>query len=202
MVIAFALSAATGAAYAGNPTQTPVEPVIYAPIVAPFWEGAYAGVQLGYAFSDFGLNSNTISNFDEDNVIGGITLGYLWSVGNGWYLGPEFQYDATDLSVTETATGITTSLNGVARLKAIFGYELGNGLLYGDVGYAYADFSGANSVLDFDSSSYVLGFGYDWRVADNWTVGVEYMYQTFNGAGSAGGDVDLNSIYLRAAYRF
>lgn len=201
--LAMLLSTTAGVAVAGNTAPAPVDPVIVAPVVeAPFWEGFYLGGQLGYAFSDFGIDSNTLSDFDENNVIGGITAGYLWSLGNGWYMGPEFQYDFTDLSVTDAATGNTTSLDGVARLKLIAGYELGNGMLYGNAGFAYADFDSVGNVLDFDSSSYVVGLGYDWRVGDNWTVGAEYMYQTFSGAGSTGGDVDLNSIYVKAAYRF
>lgn len=200
--LAMLLSTAAGVAVAGNTAPAPVDPVIVAPVVeAPFWEGFYLGGQVGYAFSDFGIDSNTFSDFDENNVIGGITAGYLWSLGNGWYLGPEFQYDFTDLSVTDTA-GNTTSLDGVARLKLLAGYELGNGMLYGSAGFAYADFDSVGNVLDFDSSSYVVGLGYDWRVGDNWTIGAEYMYQTFSGAGSTGGDVDLNSIYVKAAYRF
>lgn len=202
--LAFALSTTAGAALAGDLTPAPVEPVIVASVAppAPFWAGAYVGGQLGYAFSDFNIDSSIISDFNENNVIAGITAGYLWSVGNGWYVGPEFQYDFTDISVTDAGTGETTSLDAVARLKLIAGYELGNGLLYGSAGLAYADFNSPSSVLDFDSNSYVLGLGYDWRVGENWTVGAEYMYQTFSGAGTTGGDLDLNSIYFKAAYRF
>lgn len=204
MALAFALSTTAGVALAGNITPAPVEPVIVEPVVpaAPFWAGAYVGGQLGYAFSDFDIDSNTISDFNEDNVIGGLTAGYLWSIGNGWYLGPEFQYDFTDISATDAVTGETTSLDGVARLKLIAGYELGNGMLYGSAGFAYADFDTPASVLDFDSGSYVVGLGYDWRVGENWTVGAEYMYQTFNGAGATGGDLDVNSIYFKTTYRF
>ncbi len=201
--LAILLSSTAGFAIAGNIDPVPADPVFVTPVVpAPFWEGFYVGGQLGYAFSDFDVNSDTVSDFDEDNVIGGITAGYLWSLGNGWYLGPEFQYDFTDISVTDDITGDKVSLDGVARLKLIAGYELGNGMLYGSAGFAYADFDSVGNVLDFDSDSYVVGLGYDWRVGDNWTVGAEYMFQTFDGAGSASGDVDLNSIYFKAAYRF
>lgn len=79
---------------------------------------------------------------------------------------------------------------------------MANGLLYASAGFAYADFNSPTYILDFESSSYVFGLGYDWRVGDNWTVGAEYMYQTFSGAGATGGDLYLNSIHLKAAYRF
>ena len=203
--LALAASAVAGTAFAGNATPAPTEPVIVAP-VAPVqsfsWEGGYVGGQLGYAFSSFNLNSNSLSDFDENNVIGGINAGYLWALGNGWYLGPEFQYDWTDLSVRDASSGQTASFDGIARLKLVAGYELGNGLLYGSAGFAYADFNSAGSVLDIDKNSYVVGLGYDYRVGENWTVGGEYMYHTFDGAGSAGGDIDLNTVHLKATYRF
>lgn len=202
--LALALCTTAGVALAGNAEPAPVDPVILPALVpvAPFWEGGYVGGQLGYAFSSFNLNSNTLTDFDENNVIGGINAGYLWALGNGWYLGPEFQYDWTDLSVTDASSGQTASLDGIARLKMIAGYELGNGMLYGSAGFAYADFNSVSSVLDIDKNSYVLGLGYDWRVGENWTVGGEYMYHTFDGAGSAGGDIDLNTVHLKATYRF
>ncbi len=196
-------SAAGTAAYAGNTSPAPVEPVVYqvpAPVFS--WEGGYIGGQIGYTFSDFDLNSNSLNDFDENSVIGGIHVGYLWALGNGWYLGPEFQYDWTDLSVTDATNGETADFNGIARLKLKAGYELGNGLLYGTVGYAYADFDSVSSITDLDKNSYAVGFGYDWRVSDNWTIGGEYMYHNFDGQGATGGDVDLNTVHIKAAYHF
>ncbi|MEN8658031.1 MAG: hypothetical protein ABF313_08320 [Marivita sp.] len=75
------------------------------------------GGQLGCAYGDFNININTIRDFNEDNVIGGITAGYLWSIGNSWLLGPEFKYDFTDISANDTATGGTTSLDGSRALS-------------------------------------------------------------------------------------
>lgn len=200
--LALAVSTTAGAAFAGNIEPAAVDPVILPAPTLSFWEGGYVGGQIGYAFSSFNLNSNTLTDFDENNVIGGINAGYLWALGNGWYLGPEFQYDWTDLSVTDASSGQTASFDGIARLKLIAGYELGNGLLYGSAGFAYADFNSVGSVLDIDKNSYVVGLGYDWRVGENWTVGGEYMYHTFDGAGSSGGDIDLNTLHVKATYRF
>jgi hypothetical protein len=33
-------------------------------------------------------------------------------------------------------------------------------------------------------------------------VGGEYMYHSFDGIGSGGGDVDVNTVHLKATYRF
>lgn len=206
-VAALLLSSSAGLAFAAGPEPTPVAPVVAAqPAVAPFWAGGYVGGQIGYSYGDFDIDlGSRPGDFNNDSVIGGLTAGYLWEVADGWYLGPEFQYDFADISVTDKSSGDTASFDEIARLKLIVGYELGNGLLYGSAGIAYASFDDAGTVFDgFDGSdtSYVVGLGYDYRVAENWTVGGEYMYHSFSGIGSAGGDVDVNTVHLKASYRF
>ncbi len=203
---AIMLSSIGVAAFAAGPEPVPMTPVVMAPlpVVDSFWEGAYLGVQLGYSYSEFDTGARP-DDFSDDQVIGGFTAGYLWSVGNGFYVGPEFQYDFADLTVTDATTGDTASFEEIARLKLIVGSEVGNGLLYGSAGVAYGSFDDIGTVFDgFDGgdTSYVLGVGYDYRVGDNWTVGGEYMYHNFSGIGAAGNDVNLNTLHLKATYRF
>lgn len=198
--IALLLTAVAGVAYAAGPEPVQSEPVVAAAFspVAPFWEGAYAGIQLGYAYGDFDAGDVFDGDDNDDGFVGGITLGYLWSVGNGWYLGPEFQYDWADLEITDADTGGTASFDEIARLKLIVGYELGQGMVYGSGGVAYGSLDNAGDVFDgFDGSdtNWVLGFGYDHRVGDNWTVGGEYQYHDFD-------DLNVNTLHLKAAYRF
>lgn len=182
-VIAIAMASTAGSAFAGNTDPAPVEPVIVAPTPAPVatWEGGYVGGQIGYAYSNFDLGEVNLGDFDSDSVIGGINAGYLWSLGNGWYAGPEFQYDWADLSVTDPASGDTADFDEIARLKLLVGREIGaNGLLYGSAGVAYASFDGVGAVLDtFDSdTSYVFGIGYDHRVGENWGPLVVNIFTT------------------------
>lgn len=206
--LATILTGVVTAAHAAGPAPTPVEPAVAqpAPVQSPFWAGGYVGGQLGYAYGDFDIGSGTsLSDFDDDSVIGGFHAGYLWEVSPGFYLGPEFQYDFADVTITDPDTGGTASFDEIARLKLIGGYEIGNGLLFGSAGIAYADFDSVGAVFDgFDGgeSSYVLGLGYDHRVGDNWTVGGEYQFHRFNSAGASGEDVDVNTLHLRASYRF
>jgi outer membrane immunogenic protein len=207
-LIAAMLASTAIMAQAGNVEPVVEEVIVVEPvIIAPFWAGGYIGAQLGYAYSDFSLDD--IGDFDTDSVIGGITLGYLWSVGSGWYLGPEFQYDFANLTVQDEDTGAGVELDQIGRLKLIVGYELGNGMLYGSAGAAYASLDGISDVTDTigdvfggDEFSYVLGIGYDWRVADNWSIGAEYQYHDFRNVGDGSVDVNLNTIHLKAAYRF
>lgn len=206
-IAAVILSSVAGFAFAAGPEPTPVAPVVAAPPpAAPFWAGGYVGGQIGYSYGDFDVDLGTRpGDFDNDSVIGGLTAGYLWQVGNGWYLGPEFQYDFADITVTDATSGDTASFDEIARLKLILGYELGNGLIYGSAGIAYASFDDVGTVfdgIDGSDTSYVVGLGYDHRVGENWTVGGEYMYHSFSGIGAAGGDVDVNTLHVKATYRF
>lgn len=201
LALALATTALAGTAFAGSPATPVVEPVVTVPApvqVKSFWEGGYVGGQIGYTFGEFDLGGS----FDDDSVIGGLTAGYLFDIGNGWYMGPEFQYDWADVTVTDPGTGNTATFDEMARLKLIAGKEMGNGLLYASLGYAYADFNGVGTFFNGSANSYVVGLGYDWRVGENWTVGGEYMYHSFDDVGSGGGDVDFNTIHVKATYRF
>ncbi|URF46998.1 outer membrane protein [Dinoroseobacter shibae] len=193
------LAASTGSLYAGNPEPAPVAPVMVAPVPAPapFWAGGYIGAQLGYAYGDFDIDAAIDGDDNDDGFIGGLTAGYLFDVGSGWYVGPEVQYDWADLEITEDG-GDTASFDEIARLKLIVGREIGNGLLYGTAGIAYGSLDSAGDVfdgIDGSDTNWLLGLGYDYRVGDNWTVGGEYMYHSFD-------DVDLNTLHIKAAYRF
>jgi len=170
------------------------------------WEGGYVGGQLGYSYSEFDIDTGAnLGDLDDDQVIGGFTAGYLFALQNGFYIGPEFQYDFADLEVTDASTGDTASFEEIARLKLIVGRETGPGFLYGSLGVAYAELDGFGSLadgFDGDDTSYSVGFGYDYPVGDAFTIGVEYQYHEFNGIGVGGGDVELNTLHLKGTYRF
>lgn len=198
-----ALGLLTGtAAFAAGPTPAPSEPMIAVPAPAPVtggdWQGGYAGLQLGYGFGEFSLDTD---DFDTDGVIGGFHVGYLWDNGN-WVFGPELQYDASDLSFDDP--GGEGSFDEIARLKFRAGRDMGQGLLYGSAGLAYANFDGASGVtdIDFDDPGYVVGIGYDYKFTETWTVGGEYQYHVFDDFGADGNDVDFSTIHLRASYNF
>ncbi len=189
------------AAFAAGPAPAPQETMILSPGPAPVssdWQGGYAGVQLGYGFGEFSLDTD---DFDTDGVIGGFHAGYLWDNG-AWVFGPELQYDFSDLSI-DSGTGSGT-FDEIARLKFRVGRDMGQGLLYGSAGVAYANFDGIDGVtsIDFDDPGYVIGLGYDYRMTEAWTVGGEYQWHKFDDFGTAGNDVDFSTLHLRASYNF
>ena len=199
--VAILLASTAGAAFAAGPDPVAPAPIITAPppAPAPTWEGGYIGGQIGYGYGEFDID---VDDFDSDSVIGGLNAGYLWSLGSGWYLGPEFQYDWADIEISDPDSDNTASFEEIARLKLKLGRELGNGLLYGSAGLAYGSVDGVDDFFDGSDGSYVVGLGYDWRVAQDWTLGLEYQYHDFDGIGDEGGDVAVNTVHLKAGYNF
>lgn len=210
-LIAVAVATA-GAAHAAGPTETAPDAIV-APIASPVmidrsgdWSGAYGGIQLGYGSGDYatGRDDDSDGNDDEfeaDGVIGGLHVGYLWDFGN-WVMGPELQYDAANLEA-DNGSG-TGTFDEIARLNLRIGRDLGQGLLYGSVGVAYANFDGDTGSLagDVDDNGYVVGIGYDYKLNQSWTVGGQYQHHMFDDFGSAGSDFDFGTAQLRASYNF
>ena len=197
IILATAAVTATAAAANENaPEQT--RPVVVSTQSTSVFEGGYVGFQLGYGYGDFEFSRET---FNSDSAIYGFTAGYLWNVAPGLYVGPELQYDRADITVTDSSTGNTATFKEIGRLKLIAGQELGSGMLYASLGAAYGSVGGNGvNVLDGSGGSYSIGFGYDWIVADQWTVGGEYQNSKFKNIGS--GDVTVNTLHLKVAYRF
>ncbi len=195
---------AASAAMAGNIEPAPVEPAL-APAPVTYsgsdWGGAYVGGQIGYGFGNFDLGAISPSDFDTDGVIGGLHVGYLWDLGD-WVVGPELQYDFSDLSFNE-ASG-SGSFDGIARLKMRAGYDLGRSLLYGTAGVAYTNIDGISGIpdIDYDDPGYVVGLGYDYKLTENWALGAEYQHHIFDDFGADGNDLDFGTVHVRASFQF
>jgi opacity protein-like surface antigen len=180
-------------ALAGNVTPATPEPVIAAPApvpaapLTPNWTGFYAGGQLGYAWVDTDLN-----NVDGDDIIGGIVGGYDYDLGN-WVVGAGLDYDFADIGLS----GVNASVEEVFRAKLRGGYKIGRGLLYGTGGYAWADTDNLGS-----DDGWFLGGGYEHRITDQVSLGLEALYHEFDGFGNANTDVDATTVQARATFRF
>ncbi|SEM01619.1 Opacity protein [Roseovarius azorensis] len=179
-------------ALAGNISEPAPEPVIATPVAPPApatpnWTGFYAGGQLGYGWVD-----TDTPGVDGDDIIGGLILGYDYDLGNNWVIGAGIDYDFADINLSGAG-----SLEEVFRAKLRGGYKIGNGLLYGTGGYAWAD----TDVLG-DDSGYFIGGGYEHMVTQNISLGGELLYHQFDNFGSTGADVDATTLQARAAFRF
>ncbi len=190
IIAATALFAAP--ALAGNISPPAPEPVIATPFTPPApatpnWTGFYAGGQLGYAWVDTDL-----PGIDGDDIIGGLILGYDYDLGNNWVIGAGLDYDFADINL-----GGAGSLERVFRAKLRGGHKIGNGLLYGTGGYAWAD----TDTLGNDDG-YFLGGGYEHMITDRVSLGGEVLYHQFDSFGNTGTDVDATTVQVRAAFRF
>ncbi|SIT74698.1 outer membrane protein [Pontibaca methylaminivorans] len=196
---------AAGPAFAGNLQEPIVEPVIAQPVqVQPIsdWTGFYLGAQAGYGTSD-------IDNFDlePDGALGGVHVGYLYDLGQ-WVVGGELDYDWADMkdSFTDIEFGsIDAKIDNIARAKALVGYDLGDGLLYGTVGAFRAETSISNGIDSFDDTDngWLAGIGYKHKFTENWIGGVEALYHSgVDFLGVDGLDTDITTITARISYKF
>lgn len=179
-------------AFAGNVQEPVAEPVIATPVAppaptSPNWTGFYGGGQIGYGDVD-----TSAAGVDGDGLIGGVIAGYDYDFGNNWVVGAGLDYDFADIDL-----GGAASLEEVFRAKARAGYKIGNGLLYGTGGYAWADTDTFG-----DDDGYFVGAGYEHMVTENVSLGGEVLYHQFDDFGTSGADVDATTVQARASFRF
>jgi outer membrane immunogenic protein len=155
------------------------------------WSGAYVGAQLGYG----DIDSNG-AGLDGNGAIGGVHAGYLFDYGK-FVAGAELNYDATNIDL---GTANNATLDSVARLKLIAGFDMGSTLVYGAVGAAYAEATVGGATLK-DNGSFA-GLGVSYAVSDQWSVGGEYLYHKFDNFDASGVDFDVQTIQAKVSYSF
>lgn len=163
-----------------------------APMIAPGfdWTGPYIGVQAGYAWADIDP-----AGVDADGVLGGIHAGYNYDFG-GFVVGGEVDYDFANVEID----GGIGEIDGVARAKLRAGADLGQVLVYGTAGgaYATADVGGA----DLDDFGWLVGAGVDFAATDKIIVGAEYLYHDFSDFDNTGLDVNVHTLKAKASFKF
>ena len=184
-------------AFAGGLGPAATEPAVVA-YEAPMqvdtggdWSGAYVGAQLGYG--DVDSNGAAIGG---SGAIGGVHAGYMFDYGK-FVAGAELGYDAANINLGR-ARG--DSLDNVARLKLIAGYDMGSTLVYGSVGAAYAEATVTGATLK-DNGTFA-GIGANFALSDQWSVGGEYLYHKFDNFDASGVDFDVQTIQAKVSYSF
>jgi outer membrane immunogenic protein len=167
-----------------------------APFVAPGfdWTGPYIGIQAGYAWADLD-NIPGVGSADADGVLGGFHAGYNYDFG-GFVVGGELDYDFANVEID----GGLGEIDGVARAKLRAGADLGQVLVYGTAGGAYAT---ADTVLgDFSDFGWLVGAGVDFAATDKIIVGAEYLYHDFSDFDNTGLDVNVHTLKAKASFKF
>jgi outer membrane immunogenic protein len=184
---------------------------------------------------------------DTDTEFGG-RIGYDYQfAGTSWVVGGLVEYSqlqlqdsVTAFSTTPAAYNFTRKLRDVFAVRARGGYAFGPALVYATGGYAQGtvrhSFRTTNTVNAFplsgggDAKGYQIGAGVEYKLADHWTVGAEFIRTslddddfgtraTNNGTTAATNpfllvnpqgtgflrtddDIEYNSFRVTAAYRF
>ena len=186
--------------------------------VGTTWSGFYIGGNLGAAFDPNNLSIKDLSDeqdlslkFSNDTeLIGGVHGGYNWQAGT-WLIGVEGDFDFAD------------NINYLASVRGRLGWALGSWLLYGTGGVAFIDndndfvvvsaddgpFSFSNGNTD---TGYVVGGGVEYKIAPQFSLGLEGLYYDFGSDSShlvAGDepfvlkeDQDFATVRARLNYHF
>lgn len=168
----------------------PAVPMEVAPVAS--WGGAYAGVNLGYAFNGRSHDETGNNRIDSDGFIGGGFVGYNYEMNN-FVVGVEgdVNYNGRkgDNAGLEAKTGVDGSLRG--RL----GYAVSPDILvYGTGGLALERLKLTDSIGSDTNTmvGYTVGAGTDIKLTEAVFGRVEYRYtdfgkETFN---TGGGDFE------------
>lgn len=184
-----------GPAFAGGINEPAPEPVVMAApvaIAAPSvdWSGFYAGAALGYG--DVGSTGGAL---DGSGALGGVLAGYRYDFGSV-VAGVEADYDASNINLS----GGANSLDNVARLKLMAGYEFGRALVYGTAGAAQANATVGG--VGRSDTGYFGGVGMDYAISDRLGVGGEVLKHSFNNFDGSGVDLDATTVKARVFLQF
>ncbi|WEK06740.1 MAG: porin family protein [Candidatus Devosia phytovorans] len=194
------------------------QPAVTAQTSAYDWSGFYAGVNLGYGWSEYELGdvAGTVVIDDIDGVLGGAQVGYNHDFG-GFVLGAEADFQFSDLSRELAVAGIGSfdvGIESFGTVRARAGVAVDRFLPYVTGGVAWANGSAtvvdalAGTILDEDETyvGYAIGAGLEYAVTDNITVKGEYLYADFGSKDFAvvGGtlDTDLTAHVARVGLNY
>lgn len=187
-----------GPAFAGGVVHAPPPPPVV-PVVEEDWTGAYAGVQLDYIAD--GTAEGLGIEFEVEGHLIGIFAGYRYDLGNV-VVGGEIDYmiGSGDVFFVGTEPGAGSERDyELLRVGAEVGYDLGDALVYGTVGFADIAIEG-NTVSE--GTGYFAGIGVDYRVSSAVTVGVEALYHEFDDWNDETDLAEITTIGLNVAYNF
>jgi outer membrane immunogenic protein len=189
--VAGAASGAQAADLGGYQGSMKDEPYVAAPTA--IWSGLYIGGHLGGIWSDKSKSNGynwdwcekewekanwlKFSDDDDKGLIGGVHVGYNWQSG-------------AKVFGVEGDVSFGDGVDYLASVRARLGHSVDNFLFYVTAGVAFAGFddqtvkltSPWHETFKFDGDTKVgavVGGGAEYKLAANWSVGVEGLYYFF-----------------------
>lgn len=167
------------------------------------WDGAYVGINGGYAWS----NSNPT---DAEGGFGGAQVGYNWQRGR-LVFGIEGDFQGGDIGgsvATDVDATLHSEINWFSTVRGRVGIATGPWLIYGTGGVAFADIDTRVRFDDGDSwkdsgtqVGYAVGGGLEWAFAQNWSAKAEYLFVGL-GKDDFGVNNDLHTVRAGLNYKF
>lgn len=197
-ILVAGLLSAPMAAFAGGPIPAAPEPYVEAPMVMTptrvdgDWTGFYVGAQYGYG----NITSNG-AGVDGNGGLGGLHAGYRYDLGNA-VVGAELDYNFSNFDLGQNLPD--TTLDSVARLKVMAGYDLGRALVYVTGGAAYAEATVVGA--EASGNGYFAGIGMDYKVTETVNVGAELLGHRFEEFEDTNIDLEAVTLQAKIAYRF
>lgn len=162
-----------------------------APAFAFDWNGFYAGVGVGYAWSEATGNSDLDPsiefNTEPKGWFGGVGAGFNSAVGGGLIVGVEGDISLANITQTfdDTKPGetITSNTDWTGSLRGRVGFDAGDFMPYLTAGLvvAHGVLSATDGDLEDDAllAGGIVGAGVEVAVADNVTLKGEALYSFF-----------------------
>jgi outer membrane immunogenic protein len=200
------IAMASGTAMAADMRPAPAPaPVYKAPMVPPFsWTGFYIGGNLGAAWTNtniteanFGL---TFNNGNNAVFVAGGQVGFNYQVGSVVFgVEGDFDWAANNNNTTVAVIGplghsFTASANDrwMATLAGRLGYAFDRWMIYakggggwvGANGFTVTDITTGFTATPGNSSTvtgWLVGGGFEWAFANNWSFRAEYDYFGLSG---------------------
>jgi outer membrane immunogenic protein len=198
------LAGASGAASAADAYQRgglKDAPEAYYPPIT--WAGFYAGVHAGGAFGgEVEVSVEEASgSFDLDNAFtGGAHIGYNWQASSHWLVGVEGSISALTLDASDEDFEWT---DYVASIRGRAGVTFDQNLVYGTAGVAFVGYSDDIDLGDDNEVGFVIGAGWERKITDNISFGLEGLYYNFETDVDAGelGNVDFETDFFTVTAR-
>jgi outer membrane immunogenic protein len=170
------------------------------PAYVPNWAGFYAGVNGGYAWSEF---SDQLANFNNAGKFNGLSpaggfgggqIGYNWQ--GVWHphlvLGVEADIQGADIDAKGTfnpfgtVTAVSESrVDWFGTVRGRLGYAFDSTLVYATGGFAYGHVHNSQADnrippvifnIDTTATGFTVGGGVEYKLAGAWSVKAEYQF--------------------------
>jgi outer membrane immunogenic protein len=230
LLLASALTAMAGAAFAADLPDTKGAPVYAPPLMPMFsWTGFYIGGNAGLSGMSGSATTYYVGEINRENgngwgFSGGGQIGYNYEfAGTNFVLGGEadfqgstakstYQDEAYSYSYGTYSYKYKTNLDWWGTARARVGYAFGNILPYVTGGFAYGRTNTGYSEGYYSGSSYnysvsttqtgwTVGGGVEYAITRNLTLKVEGLY-TDLGTKTLGGSFNSSKYYTQTSVRF